>query len=129
DSDKFVPISLVASSPNVLVVNPKLDVKSVKELIAFAKKNPEKLSYASPGTGGTPHSSAELFKSMAGVSMVHVPYKGTGPLMTDVLAGNVEVTFSELGNVLQHVQAGKLRALAVASPKQNQALPDVPALA
>ena len=129
DSDRFVPISLVAISPNVLVVHPKLAAQSVQELIAFAKANPDRLNYASPGVGGTPHLTAELFKLEAGISMVHVPFKGTGSLLTNLLGGYVDLTFSELGNVLEHVRAKGLRALAVASEKRNRALPDVPALA
>ena len=128
DSDTFVPISLIATSPNVLVVNPKVGADTIQQLIAYAKAHPDRLNYASPGNGGTPHLSAELFKSLAGVKMLHVPYRGTGPLMTDVLSGNVDLTFSELGNVLQHVRAHKLRALAVGSEKRNPALPDVPAM-
>jgi tripartite-type tricarboxylate transporter receptor subunit TctC len=128
DSDAFVPISQVSTSPNVLVVHPKLNITTIQQLIAYAKANPGRLNYASPGAGGTPHLSAELFKMLAGVSMVHVPYRGTAPLMNDMLAGNVDLTFSGLGNVLQYVQAQRLRALGVGSAKRNAALPDVPAL-
>jgi tripartite-type tricarboxylate transporter receptor subunit TctC len=128
DSDAFVPISEISTSPNVLVVHPELNITTIQQLIAYAKANPGRLNYASPGAGGTPHLSAELFKMLAGVSMVHVPYRGTAPLMTDLLAGNVDVTFSGLGNVLQYVETQKLRALGVGSAKRNPALPDVPAL-
>jgi tripartite-type tricarboxylate transporter receptor subunit TctC len=125
DSDAFVPISQVSTSPNVLVVHPKHNITTIQQLIAYAKANPGRLNYASPGAGGTPHLSAELFKMLAGVSMVHVPYRGTAPLMTDVLAGNVDLTFSGLGNVLQYVQTQRLRAIGVGSAKRNTALPDV----
>lgn len=128
DSDTFIPISLIATSPNVLVVNPKLGVETIQQLIAFAKANPDRLNYASPGSGGTPHLTAELFKALAEVKMLHLPYRGTGPLMIDLLSGNVDLTFSELGNVLQQVRTHKLRALAVGSEKRNAALPDVPAM-
>lgn len=128
DPDTFVPVSVIAMSPNVLTVHPRLNVDSVQQLIVFAKAQPDRLSYASPGSGGTPHLSAELFKMMAGVKIVHVPYKGTGPLLTDLLGGHVDLTFSELGNVLQHVRGGKLHALAVGSAKRNPLLPEVPAM-
>jgi tripartite-type tricarboxylate transporter receptor subunit TctC len=128
DSDAFVPISVIATSPNVLVVHPHVGVESIQQLIAYAKANPDRLNYASPGAGGTPHLSAELFKSMAGVTTVHVPYRGTGPLVTSLLGGDVDFTFSELGNVLQYVRTKKLIALAVGSEKRNAALPDVPAM-
>jgi tripartite-type tricarboxylate transporter receptor subunit TctC len=129
DPATFTPISLIATSPNVLVAHPKVGVESIQQLIAYAKANPDRLNYASPGNGGTPHLSAELFKAMAGVAMVHVPYRGTGPLMSDLIGGNVDLTFSELGNILQHVRAGRLRALAVGSERRNTALPEVPAMA
>lgn len=128
DPETFVPISLIAMSPNVLTVHPSVSVHTVQQLIALAKANPDGLTYASPGSGGTPHLSAELFKMMAGVKIVHVPYKGTGPLLTDLLGGHVALTFSELGNVLQHVRAGKLRPLAVGSAGRNAVLPQVPAM-
>jgi tripartite-type tricarboxylate transporter receptor subunit TctC len=128
DPDAFVPISQAVTSPNVLVVHPKLGISKVEELIAYAKANPDRLSYASSGNGGTPHLSAELFKSLAGVKMVHIPYKGTAPLITDLLGGQVDVAFSGLSNVLEYVNSRKLRALAVGSVKRNSALPNVPAL-
>ena len=129
DSDQFVPISLIAISPNVLVVHPKLGIETVPQLVAFGKANPDRLNYGSPGVGGTPYLTAELFKLEAGITMAHVPFKGTGPLLTNLLAGHVDLTFSELGNVLEHVRAKNLRALAVASEKRNPALPEVPAMA
>jgi tripartite-type tricarboxylate transporter receptor subunit TctC len=128
DSDTFVPISLIVTSPNVLVVHPKVGVETVQQLIAYAKANPDRLNYGSPGNGGTPHLTAEMFKMETGTAMVHLPYKGTSTLLSSLLGGYVDLTFSELGNVLEHVRANKLRALAVASEKHNPALPDVPAM-
>ena len=130
DPAQFVPITVIGAIPNVLLVHPKLGLNSVPELIAYAKKNPGKLDYASQGSGTTSHLTAELFKSMAGgLEILHVPYKGTAPALTDLLAGQVEMMFDNLGVSLPHVRAGKLKALAVASKKRFAGLPDVPALA
>lgn len=129
DPDTFVPISLVASVPLVLAVTPRLEAASVPQLIAFAKAHPNQLNYASQGYGTTGHLAAELFKSMAGVEIVHVPYKGSTPALTDLLGGQVQMMFIELSTVLSQIQAGKLRALAVGSERRNQLLPDVPAMA
>jgi tripartite-type tricarboxylate transporter receptor subunit TctC len=129
DSDAFVPVSLMATTPFVLVVPPKLAAENLQQLIAFAKANPDRLNYASGGPGTTSHLAAELFKSMAGVKIVHVPYKGTGPALTDLLGGQVEMLFLEFGTALQYVRTGKLRALAVGGAKRNPLLPDVPAVA
>jgi tripartite-type tricarboxylate transporter receptor subunit TctC len=124
--DAFVPVSLISSSPNVLLVNPKLGVETIQQLIDYAKANPGRLNYASPGTASTPHLSAELFKSMAGVSAVHVPYKGTGPAIADLMGGQVDMMFVEMSAAISHIHSGKLRALAVGSEKRNPSLPDVP---
>ncbi len=129
DSDAFAPISLMAKTPFVLVVPAKLSAENLPQLIAFAKANPDRLNYASGGPGTTSHLAAELFKSMAGIKVVHVAYKGTGPAVTDLLGGQVNMLFLEFGTALQHVRAGKLRALAVGGEKRNPLLPDVPAVA
>ena len=130
DSTRFVPITVIAAIPNVVLVHPKTGVNSIQELIALAKANPGKLNYASQGNGTTSHLTAELFKTMAGgLKIVHVPYKGTAPALADLLAGQVEMMCDNLGVSLPHVKAGKLKALAVASPKRIAALPDLPALA
>jgi tripartite-type tricarboxylate transporter receptor subunit TctC len=130
DSTRFVPMTVIAAIPNVLLVHPKVNVKSVAELIALAKKNPGKLNYASQGSGATSHLTTELFKSMAGgLQITHVPYKGTAPALADLLAGQVDMMVDNLGVSLPHVKSGKLRALAVASSRRFRSLPDVPALA
>lgn len=124
----FTDIAEVASVPNVLVVNPSFPVKSVKELIQYAKANPDKLSFGSSGTGGANHLSGELFKSMAGIQMVHIPYKGAAPALNDLLGGQIPMMFDAVPGVLQHIQAGKLRALAVTSKTRSSVLPDVPTI-
>ena len=134
DSTRFVPMTVIAAIPNVLLVHPKVTANSVAELVAHAKSNPGKLNYASQGGGTTSHLTAELFKSMAGgggepLAIAHVPYKGTAPALADLLGGQVDLMFDNLGVSLPHVKAGKLRALAVASPRRFRSLPDVPALA
>jgi tripartite-type tricarboxylate transporter receptor subunit TctC len=125
----FVPIVLVAAVPNVLVVNPSLPVKSVQELIAYAKANPGKLNFASSGNGTSIHLSGELFKVMAGVQMTHVPYKGSAPALQDLIAGQVQLMFDNLPPSLPQIKAGKLRALAVTTAKRSPALPDLPTIA
>ena len=130
DSTKFVPISVIAAIPNVLLVSPKLPVSSVAGLIAYAKANPGKLNYSSQGNGTTSHLTAELFKSMAGgLHIAHVPYKGTAPALAALVAGEVDMMCDNLGVSLPHVKAGRIKALAVASAKRIPSLPDVPALA
>jgi tripartite-type tricarboxylate transporter receptor subunit TctC len=129
DPDSFVPLSLVAVAPLVLAVNPNLAATDVQQLIAFAKAHPNQLNYASQGYGTSGHLAGELFKSMAGIEIVHVPYKGSTPALTDLLGGQVQMMFIELSTVLSQIKAGKLRALAVGSEKRNQFLPDVPAMA
>ncbi len=127
--DNFVPISLVAVVPLVLAVNPSLSVSDVRQLIAFAKAHPNQLNYGSQGYGTTGHLAGELFKSMAGIEIVHVPYKGSTPALTDLLGGQVQMMFIELSTVMSQIKAGRLRALAVGSENRNQFLPDVPAMA
>src|SRR6516162_6244906 len=131
DPDSFVPISLVAIVPLVFAVNPKLAAAAanVQQLIALAKTHPNELNYASQGYGTTGHLAGELFKSMAGIEIVHVPYKGSTPALTDLLGGQVQMMFIELSTVLGQIEAGKLRALAVGSERRNRFLPDVPAMA
>lgn len=125
----FSPVVLLASQPNILVVHPSLPVKSVKELIALAKRKPGELNYASSGTGAATHLAGELFKSMAGVSMVHIPYKGAPQALTDVIAGQVQLMFASVTSVKPQIEAGRLRALAVTDSKRSQALPQLPTVA
>jgi tripartite-type tricarboxylate transporter receptor subunit TctC len=125
---KFVPVSIVAEIPNVLLVNPRLPVYRVKELVDYAKANPDKLNYGSQGSGSTSHLTAELFKSAAGVRLIHVPYKGSAPAMAALIAGEVDLMFDNLGVTLPQVKAGKLRALAVCSDNRVASLPGVPAI-
>jgi tripartite-type tricarboxylate transporter receptor subunit TctC len=129
DPDSFVPISLVAVVPLVLAVNPDVPISDIKQLIAYAKTHPNQLNYASQGYGTTGHLAGELFKSMAGIDIVHVPYKGSTPALTDLLGGQVQMMFIELSTVIGQIKSGKLRALAVGSESRNRFLPDVPALA
>jgi tripartite-type tricarboxylate transporter receptor subunit TctC len=128
DPGSFVPISVVAASGSVLVVNPKVEAQNVQQLIGLAKANPDALDYASPGSGTGSHLTAEMFKSMAGIKITHVPYKGTSPALNDLLSGQVSLMFGELGSVLPHVRAGNLRALAVTGERRIPSLPDVPVM-
>jgi tripartite-type tricarboxylate transporter receptor subunit TctC len=125
----FAPVSLLATNPFVVTVNPALKVSSVRELIELAKANPGKVNYGSSGIGGAPHLSTELFKHMAGVNMVHVAYKGLGPAITDLLGGQIQVIFADVGLVKSHVKSGKLRGLAVTSAERSAAVPDLPTVA
>ena len=125
----FAPVSLFVTVPELLVVHPSLPVTSVKELVALAKARPRQLNYGSSGTGGTPHLAVELLKQAAGIDIVHVPYKGMGPATMDLIGGQVQLAFADLPVLLPHVKAGKLRALAVSTPKRSPNLPDVPTLA
>jgi len=130
DSTQFVPITVVAAIPNVLLVHARVPANTVAELIAYARANPGKLNYASQGSGTTSHLTAELFKSMAGgLAITHVPYKGTAPALADLVAGQVEMMCDNLGVSLPHVKSGRLRALGVASRARSPSLPDVPTLA
>jgi tripartite-type tricarboxylate transporter receptor subunit TctC len=126
----FTPIALIASGPYALVVNPqKVPASSVRELIALAKAQPGKIDFASSGNGSAQHLVSALFNSMAGIELNHVPYKGSGPAMQDLVAGQVGVSFAGIPNVLSHVRAGRLRALAVSTPKRWSELPDTPTVA
>jgi tripartite-type tricarboxylate transporter receptor subunit TctC len=122
----FAPVGMVASVPLLLVVHPSLPAKSVKELIALAKGKPGSLNYASVGNGSPQHLSAELFKSVAGVNVVHVPYKGGGPATAAVLAGEAQLFFAGMPPALPHVKAGRLRGLAVSTAKRSRSAPEVP---
>lgn len=125
----FAPVSLLVFVPNVLVVNPSFPAKTVPELIALLKANPGKYSYASSGNGTPLHLSGELFKSMAGVDMVHVPYKGAGPALVDVIAGHVPIMFDNLPPSLEQIRAGKLRGIAVTTKDRAPSAPDMPTIA
>lgn len=130
DATQFVTVSVMAEVPNVFLMHPKLGVNTVREAIAYIKTNPGKLNYASQGSGTTSHLTAEMFRTMAGgLNITHVPYKGTAPALADLLGGQVEIMFDNLGVSLQHVRTGKIKALAVASAKRIAALPDVPTMA
>ena len=122
----FAPVAPVAEFPNVLVIGPSVKANSLKELIALAKAKPGKLTFASSGAGSTNHLTAELFKSIAGVDVVHVPYKGGGPALNDLLGGHVDAMFATLPSAVAHIKAGKLKALAVTGERRSGALPDVP---
>ncbi|MBI2293370.1 MAG: tripartite tricarboxylate transporter substrate binding protein, partial [Betaproteobacteria bacterium] len=125
----FEPIGLMAAAPLVLVVHPSLPVKSVKELIEFAKARPGKLYYASSGNGSSPHLAAEMFKMQAGVDIVHVPYKGSPQAVTDLISGEVSLVLLAPSSVMPHVQSGRLRALAVCSPQRSVTAPGLPTMA
>jgi len=125
----FTPVTLVAELPLVLLVNPALPAKSPKELIALAKSKPGELNYSTSGSGGSMHLAAVLFENASGTQMMHVPYKGGGPAIQDVIGGHVNLSFATILESSSHVRAGKLRALAVTSEKRSPALPDVPTLA
>jgi tripartite-type tricarboxylate transporter receptor subunit TctC len=130
DSAKdFAPISLIAMVPNILVVNPKVPVHSVKDLIDYAKANPGKVTYASAGNGSPAHLAAEEFKQLAHVDMLNVPYKGAAPAVTDLIAGQVDVMFTNIPASLGSIKAGQLRAIAIGSKTRSPALPDVPTIA
>ena len=125
----FAPVALTTAAPNVLVVHPSVPARSVRELVALARSRPGQLNFASAGTGTAPHLSGELFKAMAGVSLVHIPYKGSPPAVTDLLAGEVALMFAPASSVLPQVQAGRLRALAVTTSSRLPSLPDLPTVA
>jgi tripartite-type tricarboxylate transporter receptor subunit TctC len=125
----FSPVSQLERSPNVLVVNPSLPVKSVKELIAFAKSKPGELNYGSGTSGGSLHLAAEMFKMMTGVNMVRIPFKSTGPALIGLLGNQVQVVFSTAGGASAHIKSGKLRALAVTSGQPTALIPGVPTVA
>ena len=125
----LAPVSLMVIYPNVLVVHPGVAAKSVSELVTLAKARPKQLAFASAGTGSSTHLAAELLKSMAGIDMVHIPYKGGGQAVVDVMAGQVQLYFSSMLGALPHVKSGKLRALGVTSAKRSRATPDLPTIA
>ena len=124
----FVPVAMVGSVQNVLLVRPTLPVNSVAELIAYAKKNPGKLNYASPGAGTSLHLAAELFKVNAGIEMVHVPYKGGGQALTDLMGGQVDLMFNVLPSAMPQIKAGTVKALAVTGEQRAASLPDLPTM-
>lgn len=125
----FAPIILIATSPQVLVVHPSVPARTVKELVALAKARPGKLNYGSSGVGGSIHLAGELFKLTAGVDIVHIPYKGSGPALTDLIGGQVDLVFSGIISVVPHVKSKRVRALAVTSARRSKVLPDIPTLA
>ena len=125
----LAPVTLLAASPNVLVVHPSVPVKTFRELVAYAKQNPGKLNFASPGDGSGAHLAGELLNIEAGVQTVHIPYKGIAPAVNDLLGGSVQMMFAGISTVLPHIKAGKLNALAIASPRRSPQLPDVPTVA
>jgi tripartite-type tricarboxylate transporter receptor subunit TctC len=121
-----MPVAGIIRVPNVVVVNPPVPAKTVPELIAYAKAHPGKINMGSSGNGSTIHISGELFKMMAGVDMIHVPYRGSGPALTDLLGGQVQVMFATMPSSIEYIRAGRLRALAVTTATRSEALPDVP---
>ena len=125
----FSPVSLVAAVPNVLTAAPSLPINSVKDLIDAAKKDPNKITFASSGSGTSIHLSGELFKQLAGVQMTHVPYKGSSAALPDLMSGQVDVMFDNAPSVMPHIKGGKLKAIAVTSSKRSPALPNVPTIA
>jgi len=122
----FAPVALVAVQPNILVVHPEVKANSVMELVTLAKQNPGKLNCASSGAGAAAHLAGELFKTMAGVDIVHVPYKGAQPALTDLIAGQVQLMFATSASVIPYVKAGRLRALAVTTAKRSPSVPELP---
>jgi tripartite-type tricarboxylate transporter receptor subunit TctC len=122
----IAPVAAITRQPNVMVVNPSFPAKTVPEFIAYAKANPGKINFATGGVGSAPHVSGELLKTMAGINMIHVPYRGATPAITDLIAGQVHVVFTAPFGVIEHIRAGKLRALAVTTATSSEALPDVP---
>jgi tripartite-type tricarboxylate transporter receptor subunit TctC len=122
-------VSLVGTSPFIVALNPSVPAKSVKELIALAKAKPGSLNYASTGTGGITHMATELFRLMAGINIVHVPYKGTGPALNDVIGGQVQMIFGSILATLPHAKSGKLKGIAVTGPKRSEAAPEMPTVA
>ncbi len=128
DPGKFVPVSIMAAIPNVLLINPKVPTRTIEEFIAYAKAYPDKLNYGSQGSGSTSHLTAELLKSTAGLKITHVPYKGSAPAMAALLSGEIDLMFDNLGVTLAHVKTGNLRVLAVGSERRVASLPSAPAM-
>lgn len=125
----FAPVTVVASTPNIIVVHPSVPAKTLNELLALAKAQPGKINFGSTSTGGSPHMSAELLKMMAGVNMTHVPYKGAAPMLTDLIGGQIQVGFDNLPSTIGFVRSGKVRALAVTTPQRWPDAPDIPSVA
>jgi tripartite-type tricarboxylate transporter receptor subunit TctC len=125
----WTPIAGITRVPNVMEVHPSVPAKTVAEFIAYAKANPGRINMASSGSGTSVHLSGELFKSMTGIDMIHVPYKGAAPALTDLIAGQVQILFDNLPSSIGHIKSGELRALGVTTLKRNAALPDVPPIA
>ena len=129
DSEKdFAPVTMVASAPLMLVVHPSVPAKSVAELVAYAKANPDKLNFGSGGPGATPHLAGEMFKMMAGIRITHIPYKGGAPALADLVGGQIQLMLENIPGTLPFVKAGKLRALAVTDTKRSPVVPDLPTL-
>ncbi|MBN9425532.1 MAG: tripartite tricarboxylate transporter substrate binding protein [Burkholderiales bacterium] len=124
----FAPVARVANQPIVVVVNPKLPANTIEELVAYLKANPDKVSYASPGNGTPHHFATEMFKQVAGVSMVHVPYRGAAPALTDLIGGNVQVMFASIISALPYIKDGRVRAIATAEGRRLSALKEVPTI-
>ena len=129
DPSAFVPVTVLARLPYVFVANPNVPASTIPELIAFAKANPDKLNFGTPGTGSAQHLAVEWFKILTGVRLTHVPYRGTAPAIADLLAGHVQLMFDNAANALPQVREGKLKALAIGAPPRIAELPDVPAMA
>ena len=125
----IAPVAAISREPHIMVVNPSVPAKTVPEFIAYAKGNPGKIRMASGGMGTVGHLSGELFKMMTGVNIVHVPYRGLAPALTDLLGGQVQVTFASMASSIEYIRAGKLRALAVTAATRSEALPDIPTVA
>lgn len=126
---QFSPVALVSASPYVVTINPSLNISSIKALITYAKSNPGKIRYGSSGPGSASHLAGELFASMAGVTLLHVPYKGTGQALTDLLAGHIDLMFAPAQTVMPQIESGKLLALAQTGAKRSEALPNIPTVA
>lgn len=122
------PIVVVATVPNVLIINPKLPISSVKELIAYAKERPGKINYGSSSIGGTPHLSSELFKSMTGTNIMHIPYRGSSPALTDLMGGQIDMMFDNFPASLPNIKSGRVKALAVTTKHRSKAAPDIPTM-
>ncbi len=125
----FAPVAWVARVPNVLVVNPAVPAKTVKELVAYAQSKPGQLSYGSGGNGSATNLATEYFKMQAGIAVVHIPYRGTAPAVTDLIGGQIQMLFAGAPALIGHIKSGQLRALAVFSPKRLEAMPDLPTVA
>jgi tripartite-type tricarboxylate transporter receptor subunit TctC len=125
----FAPVSLVAVTPNILVAHPSMPVKTVKELIAYAKAKPGTLNFPSAGVGSSSHLAGEMLKSLAGISMVHIPFKGGGPALVAVIAGEVQIMFATMPAAMPHVKSGKVKPVAVTTAKRSQAMPELPTIA